>query len=307
MNKRIPCIIDTDPGVDDAFAILYAAKHPALDLIGISSVFGNVSLEYTSRNAQLLAGYISKPVPVSIGHAHGLVVIKNDAGPTHGQDGFGGRYEAYKDHASKHPMHPNSVQMMRSLIEQAEEPVVIFPIGPMTNVACLLLAYPELKPKIRCISLMGGGFHHGNASPSAEFNIHADPEAAQIVFESNVPMVMAGLDVTDQATIHQTELQRILEIGKPESKMLYEILDLYSSHDRSLHDPIAIMAISDPDLFEFVQVHVDVETGGQFAVGATIPDFRRKADPAASKVKVALRLDHQRFMDRLIEILSKDE
>ena len=153
---------------------------------------------------------------------------------------------------------------------------------------------------------MGGGFHHGNASPIAEFNIYADPEAAQIVFESGVPIVMAGLDITDQAIIHQAELQRILEIGKPESKMLYEILDLYSSHDRSLHDPIAIMAISDPELFDFVNVHVDVETSGQFAMGATIPDFRKKADPTQSQVKVAMHLDHQKFMDRLIETLSRN-
>ncbi|NTW90655.1 MAG: hypothetical protein HGA35_01765 [Erysipelotrichaceae bacterium] len=104
----------------------------------------------------------------------------------------------------------------------------------------------------------------------------------------------------------QTELNRILEIGQKESQLLYEILDLYSSHDRSLHDPIAIMAISDPELFEFVDVHVDVETGGHFATGATIPDFRKKSNPNLSRVKVAMKLEHAQFMDRLIEILKKD-
>ena len=152
MIKRIPCIIDTDPGVDDAFAILYAAKHPALNLLAISSVFGNVALKYTSRNAQLLSGYIEKPVPVSLGHAHGLVTVEKDAGETHGKDGFGQRYDDYKAHQSLLPMHPNSVQMLRTLLQQSEEPVVLFPIGPLTNIASLLLAYPEIMPKIRCIS-----------------------------------------------------------------------------------------------------------------------------------------------------------
>ena len=153
---------------------------------------------------------------------------------------------------------------------------------------------------------MGGAFHHGNRTPIAEFNILSDPEAARIVFESGLPIVMAGLDITDQASINQAELNRILEIGQKESQLLYEILDLYSSHDRSLHDPIAIMAISDPELFEFVDVHVDVETGGHFATGATIPDFRKKSNPNLSRVKVAMKLEHAQFMDRLIEILKKD-
>lgn len=306
MIEKIPCIIDTDPGVDDAFAILYAAKHPKLELLAITTVFGNVGLEYTSRNAQLLAGYISKPIPVGLGHKQALVVRKDDAGVTHGSDGFGGRYDTYKEHASTRPLHPNSVQLLKETLQKSSESVVLFPIGPLTNIASLLLAYPELKPKIRCISLMGGGFHHGNRTSIAEFNILSDPEAARIVFESGCPIVMAGLDITDQASINQTELNRILEIGQKESQLLYEILDLYSSHDRSLHDPIAVMAISDPELFEFVNVHVDVETGGHFAIGATIPDFRKKSNQSLSQVKVAMKLEHSSFMDRLIEILRKD-
>lgn len=306
MIEKIPCIIDTDPGVDDAFAILYAAKHPKLDLLAITTVFGNVGLQYTSKNAQLLAGYISKAIPVALGHKQALVVRKDDAGVTHGSDGFGGRYEAYKAYASTRPFHPNSVQLLKETLIDSTEPVVLFPIGPLTNIASLLTAYPELKPMIRCISLMGGGFHHGNRTSIAEFNILSDPEAARIVFESGIPLVMAGLDITDQASINQAELQRIRDIGKTESQMLYEILDLYSSHDRSLHDPIAIMAISDPELFEFENVHVDVETAGHFTTGATIPDFRHKANLDQDKVKVAMKLNHAKFMDRLIEILKID-
>ena len=306
MIEKIPCIIDTDPGVDDAFAILYAAKHPKLDLLAITTVFGNVGLQYTSKNAQLLAGYISKEIPVALGHKQALVVRKEDAGDTHGSDGFGGRYETYKQNASTRPYHPNSVQLLKETLIESKEPVVLFPIGPLTNIASLLSAYPELKSKIRCISLMGGAFSHGNRSSAAEFNILSDPEAAQIVYESGLPIVMSGLDITDQASLSQTELERILEIGKADSKLLYDIFGLYASHDRNLHDPIAIMAITDPELFEFIDVHVDVETGGHFAVGATIPDFRSKANPNASLVKVAMKLDHSAFVDRLIEILQKD-
>lgn len=306
MIEKIPCIIDTDPGVDDAFAILYAAKHPSLNLLAITTVFGNVGLYYTSRNAQLLAGYISKEIPIGLGHKQALVVRKEDAGDTHGSDGFGGRYESYQKYSSKRAFHPNSVQLLKETLIASNEPVVIFPIGPLTNIASLLSAYPELKEKIRCISLMGGGFHHGNRTSSAEFNILSDPEAARIVFESGLAIVMAGLDITDQASISQTDLERILAIGQKESRLLYEILDLYSSHDRSLHDPIAIMAISDPELFEFENVHVDIETGGHFTTGATIPDFRHKSNPNQSHVKVAMKLDQPSFMNRLVEILKKD-
>lgn len=304
-NSRIPCIIDTDPGVDDAFAILYAAKHPKLDLLAITSVFGNVSLDYTVRNAQLLAGLIQKPTPVALGHRKALVSQGEDAGKTHGSDGFGGVYERYQAFKSTQKLEPNSVQTLKRLIQASPEPVVLFPIGPMTNIAALLLAYPELKPKIRCISFMGGAFVHGNRTASAEFNILCDPEAAQIVLESGVELIMAGLDITDQALIGETELKRILAIGRKESQMLHDILDVYASHDRCLHDPIAVMAFTDPELFEFTQVHIEVETHEGIAKGATLPDFRKKSD-AQKQVKVAMRLDHATFMNRLIDVLSKD-
>lgn len=304
MFTKIPCIIDTDPGVDDAFAILYAAKHPRLDLKAITTVFGNVSLEKTSRNALLLTGLIKKDVTVSIGHSKALVAHNNDASNTHGLDGFGGRYESYK-HLEKNTFSQlNAVQTMVSVLKESNEKVVIFPIGPLTNIASLLLAYPELKDRIDCISLMGGAFKHGNRTSAAEFNFLMDPEAARIVFESGVKLVMAGLDITDQATISQEELLQIRNLKNVESEMLYEILDLYASHDRCLHDPLAIMAITDPQFIEFEELWVDIETGGQFSSGQSIADYRQRKDHF--NVKVAIKLNHTLFIKRLIEILSSN-
>lgn len=303
---KIPCIIDTDPGVDDAFAILYAAKHPLLDLKAITTVFGNVSLDYTSKNAMLLAGLIQKATPVALGHRQGMVAKKEEAGQTHGSDGFGGVYETYQHFKSKQAFEPNSVQTIKRILIESNEPVVLFPIGPMTNIAAFILAYPELKEKIRSISFMGGAFTHGNRTSSAEFNVLCDPEAAQIVLESGVPLIMSGLDITDQALMGEKELKRILDMGKVESQMLYDILDVYASHDRCLHDPIAVMAFCDPELFEFEVVHVDVEPSGVYSKGATLPDFRKKADPNLKQVKVAMKLNHDNFMNRLVEVLSID-
>jgi pyrimidine-specific ribonucleoside hydrolase len=304
MSKKIPCIVDCDPGVDDAFAILYAASHPKLDLLAITTVFGNVGLFHTARNAQLLAGFAKKPIPVAKGHSKAMVTFNQDASVTHGSDGFGGFYDKYKHHASTLPMEDNAVQTLRRLLMDSDEPVVLFPIGPMTNIAALLLAYPEVKPKIRCISFMGGGFHHGNRTATAEFNFLCDPEAAHIVMEAGIPMIMAGLDITDQAYINQPELDRILAIGTDKAKMLYDILGAYASHDRSLHDPVAVMAFIDPEIFEFETYRVFVEPSGLFSAGASIADRRRRANPNHANTKVAMKLDHAAFMDRLVEVLS---
>ncbi len=302
MTKKIPCIIDTDPGVDDAFAIIYAAKHPQLDLKAITSVFGNVSLNHTFPNAKLLAGTLNKIVPVSKGHCKALVALNNDAGDTHGQDGFGGKYQTYKHLEITENIEDNAVQTMVRILRESEEKVILFPIGPLTNIASLILCYPELLNKIQCISLMGGAFKHGNRTMTAEFNILMDPEAAKIVFESGLDIIMTGLDITDQATISEDELTQIRSIDNEHSEMLYQILDLYASHDRCLHDPLAIMAITDPDMIEFENLYIDVETGGNLSAGATIADYRIKSQSA--NVKVAMKLNHSLFMARLLEILT---
>ncbi len=302
MSYKIPCIIDTDPGVDDAFAILYAAKHPKLDLKAITTVFGNVSLNHTFSNAKLLAGTLDKNIPVSKGHTKALVAQNNDAGDTHGRDGFGGKYEQYKHLEIKQNIEDNAVQTIVRILRESEEKVILFPIGPLTNIASVILAYPECAEKIECISLMGGAFKHGNRSMAAEFNILMDPEAAKIVFESGIKLLMTGLDITDQATITDEELNRIRKINNDHSEMLYQILDLYASHDKCLHDPLAIMAITDPDMIEFEDIFVDVETGGNLSSGQTLADYRTKA--YQPNVKVAMKLNHERFMDRLLEILA---
>jgi inosine-uridine nucleoside N-ribohydrolase len=304
-EHKIPCIIDCDPGADDAAAIFYALNHPNLDVLAITTVFGNVGLEYTTRNAHVILGMAKSTIQVASGHSKPLVVPRIEASSIHGNDGFGNMYESVKHLRSPLPIVENAVLHMKKLIKASKEPVVLFPIGPMTNIANLLLTYPELKPNIKCISFMGGGLEFGNRTPSAEYNFLCDPEAAQIVLQSEVPLIMVGLDITEQAFIKEKELARIKAVNNPISNLLLGVLAAYTSKDANLHDPVAIMAISDPDIFEFKVMEVVVETSGVYSAGRTIGDVRKNAKHENDNCKVAMKLDHAEFMNRFIASLEQ--
>lgn len=306
MNKhKIPCIIDCDPGADDAAAIFYALNHPKLDVLAITTVFGNVDLEYTTRNAHVILGMANSSIQVAKGHSKPLVVPRISASTVHGHDGFGNMYEQVKHLRSPLPIIDNAVLHMKKLIEESSEPVVLFPIGPMTNIAVLLMTFPELKPNIRCISFMGGGLAFGNRTPSAEYNFLCDPEAAQIVLQSEVPLIMIGLDVTEQAFVKEAELERLKAINNPVSNLLLNVLAAYTSKDANLHDPVAIMAISDPDLFEFEDMEVVVETSGVYSAGRSIGDIRKNAKHDYDNCKVAMKIHHKEFINRFMASLQK--
>ncbi len=306
MSKQIiPCIIDCDPGVDDAIALLYALNHPNLDVKAITTVYGNVGLDKTSVNAQLVVGLAQKDTPVFSGARKPLVNQIASAAKVHGEDGFGDFYQSYKHLTSNNDIKDNAVLKMKEIIENSNEPVVLFPLGPMTNIAILLVTFPELKEKIKAISFMGGGFYYGNRTPSAEFNFYCDPHAAQIVLQSGVKLIMSGLDITDQAIITEKELDKFKKIPNKASEVMHKILSKYQSVDQSLHDPVTIMTVTDPELFEFESFHVVVETSGEYSVGKTIADVRKNAPLENRHCVVATKLDHNGFIEKIVNSLSQ--
>lgn len=208
------------------------------------------------------------------------------------------------------PVEQGAVEFMLEIIRASDEKITLVPTAPLTNIALLITAYPEVKERIEKISLMGGGLAYGNVTRTAEFNIYVDPEAARIVFESGIPIVMSGLDVTDKAAIFEEEIQELKTRG-PVSVMVGELLDFYSIYGKkmgfvgnALHDPCAIAWLLHPGLFESEHLYVTVETEGKLTRGMTVADRRKKPDQPAN-TEVLLGVDREAFIKLLFDSLER--
>jgi len=303
-----PIIIDCDPGHDDAIAILLALAHPeTLELKGITTVGGNHILEKITDNALKVLSFVNADIPVAKG-AKGPLIGKLETGEyAHGESGMDGPLLP----ASKYrPVDKGAVEFMRDIILASEEKVTLVPIGPLTNIALLIRAFPETVRNIGRISLMGGGLTHGNVTAHAEFNIYVDPEAAWIVFESGIPITMSGLDVTNKAQIYDAEIASLKTRG-PVSVMVGELLDFYSVYGRklgytgsSLHDPCAIAWLLQPEIFQSQMVPVTVETAPGLTRGMTAADIRKRPDRPAN-IEVLLDVDRSAFVKLIFDALDK--
>ncbi|WP_042196212.1 nucleoside hydrolase [Paenibacillus camerounensis] len=303
-----PIIIDCDPGHDDAIAILLALAHPEeLEIRGITTVGGNQILDKITDNALKVLSFVNADIPVAKGAAgplFGKLVTGEEA---HGESGMDGPVLP----ASKFkPVEQGAVEFMLGLIRASEEPVTLVPLAPLTNIALLITAYPEVKNKIKEISLMGGGLAYGNVTSTAEFNIFVDPEAARIVYESGIPIVMSGLDVTDKAAIFEEEILELKQKG-PVSVMVGELLDFYSIYGKkmgyvgnALHDPCAVAWLVHPELFQSEHLYVTVETEGKLTRGMTVADRRKKPDRQPN-VQVLTGVDREAFMKLLFDSLER--
>jgi pyrimidine-specific ribonucleoside hydrolase len=204
----------------------------------------------------------------------------------------------------------DAVELMAKTLQESAEPITLVPTGPLTNVGALLLLYPELKQKIARISLMGGGINYGNWTPAAEFNILVDPEAADIVFNSGVPITMAGLDVTEKALIFPEDFERIRALNNPVATVVAEWLDFFYQFHRAkgydgapLHDAVAVTALVRPEILTMKDYYVQVEIAGDFCRGMTIADrFGVLQQPV--NVTVILGIDRQAFVDLIVEAIS---
>lgn len=214
--KPLPLIIDSDPGLDDALAIACAVVRPELNLLAVTSVGGNADVHHCTENAlRLLHLYGADSVPVAEGAVGPLAGPLERATEVHGEGGLG---NTTLPKAPRTAEPEGAVALMARLLEASPVPVAIAPVGPLTNIALLIRSYPHLAPKISHICLMGGSVGEGNSSASAEFNIYADPTAAEIVFSSGLPITMIGLDVTHHAILDRTILERLTALPGADRK-----------------------------------------------------------------------------------------
>ncbi|MGW1491363.1 nucleoside hydrolase [Streptomyces sp. NPDC002402] len=311
----VPIIIDCDPGHDDALAIILAAGDPAIDLLAITTVAGNQTVEKTTLNARrvcTVAGITG--VPIAAGCAQPLVQPLLVADDVHGDSGMDGPQfgEPTVDVAPEH-----AVDLIHRILTTHPEPVTLVPTAPLTNVALLLTRYPDSAAHIREIVLMGGSTGRGNRTPAAEFNIHVDPEAADIVFRSGVPVTMCGLNVTHQALATPEVLARLEGLGTELGRTCAQLITYFASTYKRLwgfdspplHDPVAVARVIDPAIVNCVEASVAVELRGQYTRGATVVDMHRYLDRPVN-ARVAVTLEAELFWDRVIaavETLGKGE
>lgn len=304
MTKKIPVFLDGDPGHDDAIAWVLANASPMLDIKAVTSVCGNQTIEKTTYNAGRIMTLIGLDVPLAMGRVKPLVADAIIAPTVHGNSGLDG--PALPEPKNK-PVSQDACTLMAQILEASEEPVALVPTGPLTNIATLLLLYPHLKSKIKHIYLMGGGIEFGNWTPAAEFNILVDPEAADIVFRSGVPITMAGLDVTERALVFPEDFERIRAVGNPVAKVVAEWLDFFYGFHRSIgypgapiHDAVAVAALVRPELLTIKEMYVEIETTGDYCRGATVGDRLNVLNKPAN-ARVIMDIDRQGFVDLLVE------
>jgi pyrimidine-specific ribonucleoside hydrolase len=304
-----PILMDCDPGHDDALAIVLALARPELDVLGITTVAGNVAVQATTRNALRVLALVGRPdVPVAAGAERPLVRPPEDAVITHGVSGLEG---AELPEPVAEPRPEGALAFMRSTLETSASPVTLVPTGPLTNIATLLVAHPELRDRIDRICLMGGAIREGNWTPAAEFNIWVDPEAARIVFRSGLPITMIGLDVTHQAIFGEPEVARLEALGTPVAAVFADLLrffarfhaERYGWSGSPIHDAVAIAHLAVPGLVETRAYRVDVETTGELTRGRTVVDDRGVPGPPPN-ADVAVAIDRARFIDLLIDAVA---
>ncbi|MEV6653672.1 nucleoside hydrolase [Streptomyces sp. NPDC051219] len=301
----VPIIIDCDPGHDDAVALMLAAGDPSVDLLAITTVAGNQTVDKTTLNARrvcTVAGITG--VPLAAGCARPLVQPQLVADDVHGESGLDGpQFGAPTvDVAPEH-----AVDLMHRILTGHPEPVTLVPTAPLTNIALLLTRYPDTAARIREIVLMGGSTERGNRTPAAEFNIYADPEAADIVFRSGVPVTMCGLNVTHQALATPEVVARFEGLGTDLGRTCAQLMTFFGSTYRRLwgfespplHDPVAVARVIDPAIVHCVDASVAVELHGHHTRGATVVDLHGYLGRPVN-ARVAVTLDRELFWDRVV-------
>ena len=302
-------ILDCDPGHDDAIALLLALASPAeVELVGVTTVAGNHTLERTTANAIRVLDHVGRDdVPVAAGAPRPLVRAAEPAISVHGETGLDG---AKLPGPSRAPLGEHAVDWIAAQLAGAQAPVTLVATGPLTNVALFLARYPELEDGLERIVLMGGAIGEGNITPAAESNMWWDPEAAERVFQSPVEKVMVGLDVTHRALMRDEHAERLAASGRA-GRLVADLYDFYSrSHRRRrwrdgapIHDACAMAYVIDPTLLETVLCGVRVDTGSTVSRGRTNVD--RFGDMEwEPNCHVAFDIDAERFLGLLVQRIS---
>jgi inosine-uridine nucleoside N-ribohydrolase len=310
-------ILDVDTGTDDAVALMLAALHPDLDLVAATTVNGNVPVESCTENSLRVFDHIRIPIPVYEGVAK--PIARDDfpiprakirsTGAVHGQ---------YLDipRARSSKQATGAVEFLIETYRAATDPIVLVPVGPMSNIATALTLEPRLRDLIPRLVIMGGADRHGNVTPRAEFNVWADPEAARIVLASGVRTItLVPLDATHQALVSLDDCAALRALGTPAGEAAARFTErriagydttqpMHRPHAAPVHDALAVASIVDPAVITTRFLHVDVETQGELTVGETVVDTNHRGN-GSPNVHVALDADERRFVAMLVETFAR--
>ena len=304
--NRIKVVIDTDPGVDDAFAIFLAHASEKIDIKAVTTTAGNVGIGITTRNALAIRELLGAKFPVFQGASEPLVIPFMDASEIHGSDGLG----HYKIKGVE--SHCENGYAWDALYNIAREngKITVIALGPLTNLAIALLRYPDLSRYIEKVVSMGGSVGYGNTAPYSEFNYWCDPLAARIVFESDLKIHMIGLNATRQTSLNDEEL----DLLKSESSEIDEFVQIQKKYYLQrlissglttgfhLPDVVAVAAVINQDLIEYQEAPVKVITDTGMTQGWTVADFRRRKDQGNPMISVAMKANKELFKNELLTI-----
>jgi purine nucleosidase len=312
MTEIRKIIIDTDPGQDDAVAILLALASPELDVLGITAVAGNVPLALTEKNARKICELAGKPeTKVFSGAVRPMARQLVTAENVHGKTGLDGpdlpepTMPLQKQHAVDF--------ILETLMREEPGSVTLCPLGPLTNIALALVREPKIAPRIKEIVLMGGGFFEGgNVTPTAEFNIYVDPHAADVVLKSGIPVVMVPLDCTHKALTTAKRVAAFRDLGTKPGTAVAELLEFFERFDEAkygtdggpLHDPCVIAYLLKPELFSGRYINVTVETASELTMGMTVADWWGVTG-REKNVTYLRDVDHEGFFQLLVERIGR--
>ncbi|KAA9000691.1 nucleoside hydrolase [Affinibrenneria salicis] len=309
MAKKI--ILDCDPGHDDAIAMLLAHGNPDIELLAVTTVVGNQTLEKVTRNALAVARIANiTGVPFAAGCARPLLRQVETAPDIHGDSGLDGPVlpEPLISVDARHAV----TLIIDTIMSHPPQTITLVPTAGLTNIALAARLEPRIVGRVKEVVLMGGGYHVGNWSAVAEFNIKIDPEAAHIVFNEKWPLTMVGLDLTHQALATPEVVEKIAALGTKPAQFVLELLEFFGKMYKNaqgfeyppVHDPCAVARVIDPGVMTVRKVPIDIELTGALTLGMTVADFREPA-PADCHTQVAVKLDHARFWDLIVDALRR--
>jgi inosine-uridine nucleoside N-ribohydrolase len=302
-------ILDCDPGHDDAIALMLALASPEVEVLGVTTVSGNQTVKKTTENAIRVLDHLGREdISVVAGAQRPLVRERYLAADVHGETGLDG---PELPPPARKPELEHAIDWIAKTLSAQPRPVTLVPTGPLPNIALFLARYPELEPKVARVVLMGGAIAEGNVTPAAEFNIWADPEAAQRVFSSGLDLTMVGLDVTHKALIRKPHVDRLTHSGVA-GKLVADLHGFYVEHHKRrygwdgapVHDAAAVAHVIDGTLLEMTDCGVIVDTGPELSRGRTYVD-RWGSAGWPNNCHVAVDIDSERFLELLIERITR--
>lgn len=309
----IPVIIDCDPGIDDVMALTLAFAHPELDIKLITTEPGNQTQAKTIHNALAFTSYMKQDIEIARGLDAPFFRKLEIAAEVHGDNGLG---DVQFPEPTIQLSNRSAIEAMKETLLDSDEQIILIATGPLTNVGALLLAHPEVKSKIKYISYMGGAAVGGNMSPTAEFNVYVDPHAAEIVFQSGIPIVMSGLDVTHKAYVTLEELDNIEAIGSDFAHKVAAMLRFYVHAAKQtafhspefenrirLHDLCAVSYVLTPELFEGDECYVAIELEGKYTAGTTVVDYEQRTG-LPHNVKVLHTVQREKFVEQFTDAVK---